>query len=123
MSTASKLTVGLLLGLLLLGAALRRCSDGHDEAWAVVVENAAARTPAQGAIYTSPLVLAAAQERGVQWRVVDQAEAGPDLAEVEFALKAAHGQPLPVLVTRRGRVQAQPLPATPEATAAVLRGL
>jgi len=89
---------------------------------AVVVEDSAHRTPAIAAVLTDPSVLAAVKKFHVAWHVIDQAETGPDLAEVQFAIEAARNKPLPVLVLRTGtgKPRISPLPSTGAALAAML---
>jgi len=90
---------------------------------AVVVEDSAHRTPTIGAVISAAEVLAVVKEKQIAWHVVDQAESGPDLAEVQWAIAAAKNKPLPALVLRAGGAKAKilPLPATAATLAATLR--
>ena len=90
---------------------------------AVVVEDTAHRTPAIGAVLTDPTVLAYVKDHKIVWKVIDQAEAGPDLANVQFALDAAKNCRLPALVFRTGagKPHVVALPGTAAACLAVLQ--
>ena len=90
---------------------------------AIVVEDSAHRTPAQAAVLTDPDLLAYVAEKQIAWHVIDQAETGPDLAEVQFAMDSAKNCQLPVLVLRvgTGKPKLLALPGTAEACLAVLK--
>jgi hypothetical protein len=90
---------------------------------AVVVENSSARTPAIGAVLTDPDLLAYVAQKKIAWHVVDQAETGPDLAEVQIAITAATNCPLPALVicAGAGKPKVCALPASASACLAILK--
>jgi hypothetical protein len=127
MSTAQKTFAVLLILLFAGGVFLRHYEDhagpgGSGPLTAVVVEDSAHRTPAIAAVLTAPEVIAAVTKSHVAWHVIDQAETGPDVAEVMFAIEAAQNKQLPVLVLRRGtgKPKTSPLPQTGAALAALL---
>jgi hypothetical protein len=115
MTTLKKLAIALLVLAFAAGAYLRHSEAlpaSHGPLAAVVVEDTARRTPQVGAVLTDPDVLAYVRQANIAWHVVDRSAAGPDLAEVQFALEAAKTAPLPALVLREGegKPQVRPLP-------------
>ena len=88
-----------------LGAYLRHSesiSIGGGEVTAIVVEDSAHRTPQIGAVLTDPAVLAYVAQKNIVWRVIDRAESGPDVGNVQFAREATQNCQLPALVLRVG---------------------
>lgn len=73
-------------------------------AWAIVVIDNTARTPALAALLTSPTLAAALKARGVSWRVLDVND--PYVASKGYAkwVTAAGGAPALVLLTAEGDV-------------------
>ena len=113
----------IIVALFVLGVAMHHAGGlaGHGQLSAVVVEDSAKRTAAQGAIYTSAAVLKTVADRHIAWRVIDQAASGPDLGKVQWAIDAAKYSLKPTLVLKRdGEAMVFSLPATPVATAALL---
>jgi hypothetical protein len=127
MTTAKRIAIVVLCCLFAFGVYLRH-GEGPVIApsgplTAIVVEDSSHRTPAIGAVLTDPTLLAFVAQNNVSWRVIDQAEAGPDLVDVQFALDGAKNCPLPALVLRRGagKPTVIALPGTAEACLAVLK--
>ena len=125
MTTLHKILAVLLILLFAGGVVLRHCEHAGPGGplTAVVVEDSAHRTPAIAAVLTAPEVLAAVNKYNIAWHVVDQAETGPDLAEVQFAIEGTKNKPLPALVLRTGagKPKISPLPTSPASMAATLR--
>ncbi|MGO9115747.1 MAG: hypothetical protein ACLP9L_41605 [Thermoguttaceae bacterium] len=129
MTETKKLTLVLLVCIFCLAAMARQFGHravrpGQGAVQAVVVEDAANRTPQTAAVILSPQIAAVVTQYKIAWHVVDQAETGPDLAEVQWALDGVKKQncPLPALAIKAGagKPQIAPLPSAASA-AALLR--
>ncbi len=129
MSKTTKLLLLLLVSIFCLAAMVRQieapAQHGGHAVQAVVVEDTASRTPKTAAVILSPEVAAEVAQDKIAWRVVDQAETGPDLAEVQWALTEVKTRSctLPALAIRvgAGKPKVVPLPTAGAAVAAVLR--
>ena len=129
MSSAQKLLAAILLALCFAAGLCLHFAEqgspihGQGQLQAVIVEDSAHRTPTIGAVISAPEVLAIVAQDKIAWHVVDQAENGPDIAEVQWALDAAQSKPLPALCLRHGSSKPKiiPLPATPAAAVLALR--
>ncbi len=122
MTTSKRLAIVLLVLLFAAGVYLHHfglpAAVGRGAVQAVLVEDSAHRTPAIAAILASPEIQNTCTELHIAWHVIDQAETGPDLPEVQWALDAAKNKPLPALVIKTGDGKPQLRPAT--SVAAVL---
>jgi hypothetical protein len=122
-----KLAIFALILLAIAGLCLRfwpAVTGASGPLEAVVVEDAAHRTPQVGAILCSAQILTLIKEKQIAWRAVDPTDSGPDMTEVQWAIDAAEAKKvrLPALVLRQGggNPKVLPLPDTPAQTAAVL---
>jgi hypothetical protein len=114
-----------LVAVLVLGGVLRHAEQlrrGHGPITAVVVENSALRSAAQGAVIQA---LAERNGHGIDFHLAEPTSAGPDLAKIQWAIDAAKAskRSLPVVCLRHAgpsRVAVFPLPATPAAATALL---
>lgn len=80
--------------------------------WAIVVLDNSKRTPAVGQLVSSPTLLAALQQRGISYRVLDVNDPLVMQNHYEAAVQAAGGTPALLLYAVDGtRVRAVPLPA------------
>ena len=126
MKTLKPIAIVALLAAFAAGVYLHHApgASGSAGMLAVVVENSAQRTLQIGAVLTDPDLLAYVAQAKIGWRVIDQTETGPDLAEVQFALDAAKNCPWsPALVIRKGAGKAavMALPSTAAACTAMLQ--
>ncbi len=120
MTSSKRLAIFLLVLLFAAGAYLHHfglpAAGGRGPLQAVLVEDSAHRTPAIAGIIASAEIQNTCAQLHIAWHVIDQAETGPDLEEVQWALDAAKQKPLPALVVKAGAGKPQLYPATSAAS-------